>query len=104
MYSWVKTTLKSCVTLVCDHISAEQVCVGELVGVGETVGVGEPVCVGEQVRLVKQVAVGISAWWRVTAVLHLGRKASRSERQQRHHLRFCFAVSAGRGAACVTDD
>ena len=39
-YSWFKTTLKSCATLVCYHISAEHMSVGEHVGVGSEVGVG----------------------------------------------------------------
>ena len=47
MYSWFKTTLKSCATLVCYHISAEHVSVGEHVGVDKHVGVGEEVGVGE---------------------------------------------------------
>ena len=46
-YCWLKTTLKSCVTLVCYHISAEQVGVSK-VGVGMA-GVGK-------------VAVGKVAW------------------------------------------
>ena len=42
MYSWLKTTLKSCATIVCYSMSAEQVGVGKQIGVGEIAGLQAP--------------------------------------------------------------
>ena len=51
MHFWFETTLKSCVTLVCYHISAKQVGMGKEIGVGKQVDVGKQVGVGKEVRV-----------------------------------------------------
>ena len=72
-YSWLKTTIKSCVTLVCYHISAEQEGVSK-VGVGQQVGVCE------------------IAQPQAPASFRPRRKPSRSEHKQRQYLFPLFSI------------